>query len=253
MTVKVAISGVLGKMGQEVKKAVEKEDDLVLVGMADVKLNSADNDENDVITGNDLDFVLKKSNADVLVDFTQPDSVMQNIEIALRNEVAVVVGTTGLTENNLNKINMLSEEKNVGVLIAPNFAIGAVLMMHYSSKISKYMSNVEIIELHHNKKLDAPSGTAIKTAQMLNSGQSSIYNTDNSAYGSIYNGVKIHSVRLPGFIAHQEVIFGSQGQSLTIRHDTTSREAFMPGVIMAVREVGKFVGLIYGLENLLDL
>ncbi len=253
MPIKVAISGVLGKMGQAVKNAVEEEDDLQLVGMIDTKSFSNNKIDYNIVIGSDLNYVLKECEADVLVDFTQPDTVLKNVEIALENEVYTVVGTTGLTENDLDKLNMLSEEQGVGVLIAPNFAIGAVLMMNYASKISKYMPNVEIIELHHDNKLDAPSGTAIKTAQMLNNENNNYLNEKNSAYGSIHNGVKVHSIRLPGFIAHQEVIFGGKGQTLTIRHDTTSREAFMPGVVMAIREISKYVGLIYGLENLLDL
>jgi 4-hydroxy-tetrahydrodipicolinate reductase len=253
MSIKVAVSGVFGKMGQEVVKAVEAEEDLELVGMVDVKEFPEDL-KSHAVTGKDLSVVLKDSKAEVMVDFTQPDTVMKNIETAIVNGVSPVVGTTGLSKEDLDRIHILSEKHNVGVIIAPNFALGAILMMHYAAKIAKYMPHVEIIELHHNKKLDAPSGTAIKTAQLIAEQRDNLsLKEENSARGDLYNGINVHSIRLPGLVAHQEVIFGGQGQTLTIRHDTTSREAFMPGVIMAIREAKNVKGVIYGLENLLDL
>lgn len=251
MSIKVAICGALGKMGQEVIKAVEEEKDLQLTGLIDKKQFN-NYYKNKYITGDNLEEILRKSHADVLVDFTQPDTVMSNIKTAILCGVAPVVGTTGLTTQDLDQIHLLAEEKNVGVIIAPNFAIGAVLMMHCASKISKFMNEVEIIEFHHEQKLDAPSGTAIKTAQLIKK-ERNLNKEENPARGGIYSGVNIHSVRLPGLVAHQEVIFGGEGQTLTIRHDSTSRRSFMPGVIMAVKEVKRVKGVIYGLENLLGL
>ena len=217
--IKVLVNGAKGKMGQETVKAVQKESDLELVGQTDL--------------GDDLSKTIKSSGAEVVVDFTLPKTVMESIRAILNSGAHGVIGTTGITEENLKEIRSLCEKNNVNCLVAPNFAVGAVLMMKFAQEAVKHMPNAEIIEFHHETKVDKPSGTAIKTAHLMG------------------KEIPIHSVRLPGLVAHQEVIFGGLGQTLTIRHDSTSRESFMPGVIMAVRKIKGLKGLVYGLENLL--
>jgi len=217
--IRVLVNGARGKMGAEVVKAILKEKDLELVGQADL--------------GDALGKMIENTRADVVVDFTLPKSVMTNIKIILANKAHAVVGTTGLTQDNLAEIKKLCAKYKVNCIVAPNFAIGAVLMMRFAKEAIKYMPAAEIIEFHHESKVDKPSGTAIKTAHLMG------------------KELPIHSVRLPGLVAHQEVIFGGLGQTLTIRHDSISRESFMPGVVMAVRRVKQVKGLVYGLENLL--
>lgn len=217
--IKVIVNGAKGKMGQETVKAIQKETDLTLVGQTDV--------------GDDLAQVIRDSGAEVVVDFTEPQSVMGNIRLILASGVHGVIGTTGVMEENLREVKNLTDKYKVNCLIAPNFAIGAVLMMQFAQEAIKYMPNAEIIEFHHETKVDKPSGTALRTAHLLG------------------KEVPIHSVRLPGLVAHQEVIFGGLGQTLTIRHDSISRESFMPGVILAVRKILKAKGLVHGLEHLL--
>jgi 4-hydroxy-tetrahydrodipicolinate reductase len=213
-------------MGQTVCEAVQAADDLELVGRADPAL------------GNELRAVLEEANPEVVVDFSVPDAVFANARLCLERGVHAVVGTTGLTDDQLAELDSLAAKSDANCLLAPNFAIGAVLMMEASKLIAPHMPDCEIIELHHEQKLDAPSGTAKRTAELI------------SAAGGRPE-VPIHSVRLPGFVAHQEVIFGGLGQTLTVRHDTTSRESFMPGVLLAVRRVGELDGLVVGLEHLL--
>jgi len=217
--IKVIVNGAKGKMGQETVKAVQKEEDLMLVGQTDV--------------GSDLAKTIKDTSADVVVDFTNPQSVMNNIKVILESGAHGVIGTTGTTEADLQAVKALTDKHNVNCLIAPNFAIGAVLMMQFAQEAIKHMPHAEIIEFHHEAKVDMPSGTSLKTAHLMG------------------KEVPIHSVRLPGLVAHQEVIFGGLGQTLTIRHDSISRESFMPGVILAVRKIGKTKGLVHGLEHLL--
>lgn len=255
MTIKVVVSGALGKMGKEVISTVNKEESLELVGVVDVKKFSEEWLETELVTGQDVELVLKEAKPHVMVDFTQPDVLLNNLTAAIKNNVAPVIGTTGITEEILKEVHSLSEYYNVGAVIAPNFSIGAVLMMHFAAKISSYMPNVEIIEMHHDKKLDAPSGTAIKTAQLIDAElkEKEIKNENSLARGEIFNGINVHSIRLPGLVAHQEVIFGGVGQTLTIRHDAINREAFMPGVVLAIKEATKIKGVIYGLDKLLGL
>lgn len=217
--IKVIVNGAKGKMGQEVVKAVSKESDLELVGQVDL--------------GDDLANAIRTTKADVVVDFTLPSVVMKNIRTILNNGAQAVVGTTGISEDNLKEIKSLCAKNKVNCLVAPNFAIGAVLMMRFAKEAIKHMPKAEIIEFHHESKVDKPSGTAIKTGHLMG------------------KEVPIHSVRLPGLVAHQEVIFGGLGQTLTIRHDSLTRESFMPGVILAVRKIKELKGLVYGLENLL--
>lgn len=217
--IKVVVNGAKGKMGQEVVRAIQKESDLKLVGQTDL--------------GDDLAKTIKETGAEVVVDFTHPKSVMENIRIILKNGAHGVIGTTGITKENLEEIKKLCQENRVNCLVAPNFAIGAVLMMQFAKEAIKHLPHAEIIEMHHETKADKPSGTALKTQELMG------------------KEVPIHSVRLPGLVAHQEVIFGGLGQTLTIRHDSISRESFMPGVILAIRKIKELKGLVYGLENIL--
>lgn len=269
MKIKVAVSGALGRMGREVVKAVVQAPDMELVGGVDPAAAGLGEttDIGAAVGMGKLDAALVTEISDlhplpdVLVDFTEPGSAMKNVMYALEHGMHVVVGTTGLSQEDLRQTEQAAKAAGRGVVVAPNFAIGAVLMMHFAAKAAKFFPQVEIIELHHDRKKDAPSGTAIKTAEMIHAaGKPSsavpveaTVETVPGARGAEMAGIHIHSVRLPGLIAHQEVIFGLPGQTLTIRHDSMSRESFMPGVLLAVREVVKTKGLVYGLENLLDL
>jgi 4-hydroxy-tetrahydrodipicolinate reductase len=224
--IRVAVAGASGRMGQAVCAAVEGADDLELVARADPALDTS------------LESVLEKDSPDVVVDFTLPSTVYGNARMCLEHDTHAVVGTTGITDDQLAELTELATDSKANCFIAPNFAIGAVLMMEASKLFAPHMLSCEIIELHHNQKLDAPSGTAKRTASLI---------TD--AGGG--RDVPIHSVRLPGLVAHQEVIFGGLGETLTVRHDSLTRESFMPGVLLAVRKVGGLDGLVVGLENLL--
>jgi 4-hydroxy-tetrahydrodipicolinate reductase len=217
--INVAVSGAAGKMGQAVCVAVEGADDMALVARADPHLGVALQDA--------------LGDADVVVDFTQPDTALYNATLCLEAGVHCVMGTTGAD------FSVLEGVGSANLFVAPNFAIGAVMMMEVSQQIAKHMPEVEIIELHHDQKKDAPSGTAKRTAELI-----------REAGGRVHE--PIHSVRLPGLVAHQEVIFGGQGETLTIRHDSISRESFMPGVLLAVRQVGSLErSPVIGLEHLL--
>lgn len=241
--INVIVNGAAGKMGREVVKAISKEPELRLVGAVDAAVSGdigeiAGIGKKDIQITKDLAKTIKDTGAQVVVDFTVPKAVIDSIRTAAENKTNVVVGTTGITEDNLKEIKALCEKNKVNILVAPNFAIGAVLMMKFASEAIKHMPKAEIVELHHDQKLDAPSGTSIKTAEMMKK-------------ASGIKNIPIHSVRLPGFVAHQEVIFGGIGQTLTIRHDSISRESFMPGVILAIKKIGSQKGLVYGLENIL--
>ncbi|MEA3494272.1 MAG: 4-hydroxy-tetrahydrodipicolinate reductase [Candidatus Margulisiibacteriota bacterium] len=225
--IKVLVNGAKGRMGSETVRAVSRAVDLELVGQTDLK--------------DDLAQAIRGTKAEVVVDFTQPKVAMKNAKTILSNKAHAVVGTTGLSPANLAEIKKLCSKNRVNCIVAPNFAIGAVLMMKFAKEAAHYMPQVEIIELHHDKKLDAPSGTAIKTAALIDGERKNIKRKK----------IPVHSVRLQGLVAHQEVIFGGLGQTLKIRHDSISRESFMPGVTMAIRKVKKVKGLVYGLENLL--
>ena len=263
--IRVAVSGACGKMGQAVIKAVNAEEDMILVSAIDIANTGKDigevveNTPCGVLVESSLEEALKTKEIGAVVDFTNPDLVFQNTKLILENGARPIIGTTGLNEGQLEEIRKLSRQKGLGALIAPNFAVGAVLMMMFSQKAAKYFSNAEIIELHHNKKKDAPSGTAIKTAQLMTQ-ERQTFGADNCPETETYKGsrggitesnIHIHSVRLPGFIAHQEVIFGGSGQALTIRHDSFDRISFMPGVILSIRQVMSKNDFIYGLENIL--
>ncbi|MFM1938109.1 MAG: hypothetical protein RLZZ320_967 [Actinomycetota bacterium] len=248
MSIKVGVLGANGRMGSETVKAINAAEDLQLVAQLDL--------------GDSLD-ALVKNGVEVVVDFTHPDSVMKNLEFAINNGINVVVGTTGFDDTKLGKIkNWLDSNPKVGAVIAPNFGLGAVLMMQFAAKAARYLESVEIVELHHPDKADAPSGTAARTAELISEQRKAAKRpampdkTSTSlpgARGARVGDVPIHSVRLRGLVAHQEVLLGDQGETLSIRHDSIDRSGFMPGVILAVREVGKRPGLTFGLEHLMDL
>jgi 4-hydroxy-tetrahydrodipicolinate reductase len=223
---KVAVSGAAGRMGQAVCEAVAGADDMELVGRADPALGAS------------LGEVIADAGPEVVVDFTTPDTGYDNARACLEAGVHAVVGTTGLTAEQMRALGELAGGGEANCLVAPNFAIGAVLMMQAARMAAAHMPDCEIVELHHDAKLDAPSGTAKRTAELV-----------EEAGGRVHQ--PIHSVRLPGLVAHQEVIFGGLGQTLSIRHDTISRESFMPGVLLAVREVAGIDGLVIGLEKVL--
>lgn len=265
MTIKVAIAGARGKMGSEAVKTVINREGLELVAALDYKHVGESLSELEMFPPNlnvpiylNLTQLITETKPDVLIDLTNPQSVYEHTKEALLHNVRPVVGTTGFTDDQLNELTELAKEQMVGCIIAPNFAIGAVLMMKFAKEAAKYLPHVEIIEMHHDRKLDAPSGTGIKTAQMIaevreemNQGHPNEKETISGARGANFEGMHIHSVRLPGLVAHQEVLFGGDGQMLTIRHDSYNRESFMSGVVYCVEKVMDLDKLIYGLENIL--
>lgn len=244
--IRVGVLGARGRMGLEVCKAVDAADDLELVAMIDQddwRFNAAD------------------AGAQVLVDFTTPDVVMDNLQWGIDQGINMVVGTSGFTEERLGEVrDRLSGKPGVGVLIAPNFGIGAVLMMQFAARAARYFESVEIIEQHHPRKLDAPSGTATHTARLIAAARAeagcapmpdATKESLPGARGAEVDGVRVHAVRAAGLVAHQEVLFGTAGETLTIRHDSLDRASFMPGVLLAVRAVVSRPGLTMGLDSLL--
>lgn len=261
--INVLVNGACGRMGQAVLKAVSEDSELNLVAAVDI-VGGKDTGEligvgaNGVVVETDLKAAIQSKKPQVMVDFTRPDVVFQNAKTALEQKVAPVIGTTGLTAEQKEELKKISEDNDTPVFIAPNFAIGAVLMMLMSKQAAKYLPNVEIIELHHDKKLDAPSGTAIQTAEMIKEVRQSLKQGHpdekeklEGARGAEIDGMHIHSVRLPGFVAHQQVIFGGLGETLTIRHDSMDRASFMPGVVLACKKVLGLKGMTVGLDKLL--
>lgn len=255
--VRVLVNGALGRMGSEVCKKVYSETDLELVGAVDIKEGVIALGEGVKVT-TDLVAAINEIKPDVVVDFTRPDVVMGNLRKMLPLGVHVVVGTTGFSDADLKEVDELAKAHNTSLLIAPNFALGAVVMMKLACEAAKYFPHVEIIEKHHDNKLDAPSGTAIITAQKIaevrqamQQGNPNEKETMAGARGADYEGMKIHSVRLPGYVASQEVIFGGQGETLKISTDPVSRECYMPGVALACRKIAAYTGLVYGLDKLL--
>lgn len=250
--IKVAVCGSCGKMGQEVVKAVINDSELELVAKIDIVCIGEAIFEN-------IESAMKATQIDVLVDFTQPKSIFENAKLCLNNGVRPVIGTTGLSDEQIDELKNLSEKNGVSCLIAPNFTTGAVLMMMFAKQAAKFFDNAEIIELHHNQKKDAPSGTAIKTAQLMAEAKntfakdncSEVELIEGSRGGKSYADIHIHSVRMPGYIASQEVIFGASGQVFKIRHDSMDRTCYMRGVIMSVKHVMTNNDFVYGLENIL--
>lgn len=262
--IKIVVAGFKGKMGNTATKMVLDHQEFTLVGVLDPNEKEANLNELtdypsvDVPIFNDKQVLVDSVEADVWIDFTVPDVAFENTQFALQNGIRPVVGTTGLSEDNVATLKDLAVKQQTGGLIAPNFAIGAVLMMQFAAQAAKYFPDVEIMELHHDNKLDAPSGTAIKTAEMIaaergfhQQGHPDEKESIKGARGADYQGMKIHSVRLPGLVAHQQVQFGSVGEGLTIRHDSYDRSSFMTGVALGCTKVMESTELVYGLENLL--
>ena len=244
--IKVAVIGAAGRMGSEVCRAVEQASGLELVARVD-----ADDDLEEIT----------RAGAQVAVEFSTPSTVKDNVRFCLDNGVHVVVGATGLTAEDLEDVRSWAEGSRANAFVAPNFAIGAVLMMRFATEAAPYFASAEVIERHHENKVDAPSGTALRTAQLMNEARSGKTwttprderETVGGSRGGDVDGIRVHSVRLAGSVAHQEVILGSPGETLTIRHDSLDRASFMPGVILAVRKVDGLGPLTVGLEHLLDL
>ncbi|WP_196604773.1 4-hydroxy-tetrahydrodipicolinate reductase [Pectinatus haikarae] len=261
--IKVIVNGAYGKMGRAVLKAVSDDKELELVGASDIKGGMDVGDligskKTGIIVNENLQSVIDTAYPDVMVDFTKPDAVFSNACLALKNHVSPVIGTTGLSDEAKDKLNQLALAQNTPAFIAANFAIGAVLMMMFAKEAAKYLPNVEIIELHHDQKLDAPSGTAITTAEIISEvrrpmkqGHPDEKEKLPGARGAEINGIPIHSVRLPGYVAHQEVIFGGLGQTLTIRHDSIDRTSFMPGVVLACKKISGLKGLVRNLDKIM--
>lgn len=248
MGIKVGVLGAKGRVGQTIVTAVSEAEDLELVA--------------EVNSGDDLN-VLVEQGAEVIVDFTTPNAVMGNLEFCINNGISAVVGTTGFDEERLAQVRTWLEGKdNVGVLIAPNFAISAVLTMVFSKQAARFFESAEVIELHHPNKLDAPSGTAIHTAQGIaearkEAGMDAQPDATEQAMdgsrGASVDGIPVHAVRMSGMVAHEQVIFGTQGQTLTIKQDSYDRNSFAPGVLVGVREINQHPGLVVGLEHYLGL
>ncbi len=246
--IRVGVLGARGRMGQQVCKAVDAAEDLDLVAMVDA---------------GDWLFSVADAGAQVIVDFTHPDVVMDNVRFAVDQGIHAVVGTTGITDDRLDTIRQwLADTPDLGVLVAPNFAVGAVLSMRFAQLAARYYESVEVIELHHPSKADAPSGTALRTAEIIAAARreaglpaapDATTQQQDGARGAQVDGVRVHSLRLAGMVAHQEVLFGTDGETLSIRHDSLHRSSFMPGVLLGVREVLRRPGLTVGLESLLGL
>lgn len=265
-TVKIMIAGPRGRMGSEAVKMVMNTEHFELVAVVDHKyeghmLSDLDGFHSikNVPMYSTIEKGLQSVDCDVLIDLTTPEVGMHHARTALQYNVRPVVGTTGFTKADLEELEQICKDKQLGCIIAPNFALGAVLMMKFSQMAAKYFNDIEIIELHHDQKLDAPSGTAVKTAEMIaavrefkEQGHPDEKETISGARGAEYNGMHIHSVRLPGLVAHQQVLFGSDGQTLSIRHDSYNRASFMSGVKIAVETVMKQDVFVYGLENILE-
>ncbi|MCQ4085776.1 4-hydroxy-tetrahydrodipicolinate reductase [Saccharibacillus sp. JS10] len=262
--IKVAVAGAAGRMGREVVKMVLEDEALELV--AATSRSGAGQDAAEfagmkpcgVIAVAELEQAFSETQADVLVDFTVPSVVYNNTVLAIKHGVRPVVGATGFTPEQIKELDDLCREANIGGLIAPNFSIGAILMMQFAAKAAEYLPHVEIIETHGDQKLDAPSGTAIKTAELISQGREKLKQGNPNeeeilpgARGGEYDGFRIHSLRLPGVFAQQEVVFGGYGQSLKIRHDSYERAGYMPGVNIGVKKVMDYTGMVYGFEHLM--
>lgn len=263
--IKVGIVGALGKMGKEIVKAVMNNEETQLVMAVDITGEGLDagiiacSKESGVKIESNLEKAITNNRPEVIIDFTQPKGVFERIKTYITMGVKPVIGTTGLTQENLKDIELLTKKYNTSCFIAPNFTTGAVLLMMFAKQAAKYFKNAEIIELHHNQKKDAPSGTAIKTAQMMAESNSD-FTLGNCSETELINGARganteanihIHSVRMPGYIASEEVIFGAQGQILKLAHHSMDRSCYMAGIIMAVNYVSENNGFIYGLDNIM--
>ena len=261
--IKVVVHGASGRLGREVVNAVCREPEMQVVGAVELQVSgdylSLPDSSGTVPFSSNLGHVLTTCQPDVLVDFTNAKATMPAVRTATKQGVNLVIGTTGLVDHEISEIERLAEAHQVGIVVAPNFALGAVLMIHLAKIAAKYFDYAEIMELHHHLKADAPSGTSLSTAKAMAAARDEPFSQPpeqrevSASRGKQVEGVSIHSVRLPGLLAHQEVILGGAGQTLSIRHDTISRECYMPGVILAIKEVVKRKGLVYGLDAMLGL
>ena len=274
-TIPVLVSGALGRMGSEVVNTVLNSPDCELVAAIDInKQNNGKNisqllnlKSSEVYVSNDLEGSLCSISQDyrnqnikpVLVDFTHPDSVFDNTRSAIAYGISPIIGTTGLSSSQINDLSIFAQKAEVGCAIIPNFSVGMVLLQQAASVAAKFYDNIELIEMHHNQKVDSPSGTCIKTAEMIEEypkQYNQVLVNESESLKGVRGGVResglnIHSIRLPGLLAHQVVIMGSPGETYTIRHDTIDRKAYMPGVLQAIRKIGSFKSLVYGLERLI--
>ena len=232
MTLNIIVNGAQGKMGRATCAALKNTSDLQLIAQSTKE--------------SDLNAMIKALKPDIVIDFTTPNAVYDNCKTIIDNNVRLLVGTTGLTQIQLNELKKLCEQRALGAIIAPNFSLGAILMMRYAQDAAQYFPDSEIIEMHHHQKLDQPSGTAIKTAELMSENQPKKPTDSDPCHG-----IPVHSVRLPGLFAHQSVIFGGAGETLTIRHDALTRESMMPGVLLACRKLMTLDHLIYGLEKII--
>jgi 4-hydroxy-tetrahydrodipicolinate reductase len=261
MTIRVVVHGAAGRMGQEITNGLSREPGIQVVGAVDIKTekDTFSLPDNSLIPfSSNIEDILTSTQPNVVIDFSLAKATLPVVRTATAKNINVVVGTTGLSATDLEEIKKSAETHQVGVVVAPNFALGAVLMMHLAKIAAKYMDYAEIIELHHHLKADAPSGTALLTAKSMVQSRGKPFNCaagqgPAASRGQELDGVSIHSVRLPGLMAHQEVLFGAAGQTLSIRHDTINRECYLPGIIIAIKEVSKYKGLVYGLDTLLKL
>lgn len=262
--IRVVINGALGRMGQEITKTVVSDPGLRAVGAVEKEVTQqylplTEAPELIPLSAN-LEALLRTCDADVVVDFTNAEVAMAAARTAIKQKVNMVIGTTGLSEENLNEIERLCQTYKVGAIVAPNFSVGAAVMIRLSKLAAKFFNHAEIVEIHHDKKADAPSGTAIATAKAMSQsrGKPFLYpqvarQVLSNTRGGEIDGIAIHSMRLPGVLAEQEVVFGGAGETLSLRHNVISRECYVPGVILAIKEVTKRKGLTFGLDSLLEL
>ena len=265
MRIKIIIAGPRGKMGSEAIEMIKNEPNFELVACIDRKNNGKNlhdishTHQLDVPVFESVEECFEQVPAHVFLDLTIPDIGFEHTKIALQHQVRTVIGTSGFSNDQISELTALASENRVGCIIAPNFAIGAVLMMQFAKQAAKFFPDVEIIEKHHDQKLDAPSGSALKTVDLIQEvreskqqGHPNEHETLPGSRGGNIDGIRIHSVRLPGLVAHQEVIFGGSGQTLTIKHDSLNRESFMEGIKLSIDHVMELDKLVYGLENILE-
>ena len=262
--IKVVINGILGKMGQEVLNAVCSEPNLVPSGGSDYTASQNElalpNNSGQIPVSSSLESLSCFENSDVVVDFTNASGALSAIKMCCSSGKSIVVGSTGMTEKDIDEVKNLAHTSKSGIFIAPNFAIGMAVMMHLTKVASRFFKYADLTETHHEAKIDSPSGTAIAIAQAAASGKSDSFDSNIpekqtivGTRGGIHQGINIHSARMPGRVAHHEIVFGELGQTLSIRHDSINRQSFMPGVVMAINHVNKNPGLTIGLENILGL
>lgn len=261
--IRVVMHGALGRMGQIIINALFREPDIAVVGAVELSVTESSlplpNNLGTIPFSSNMETIIARTRPDVVVDFTVAQATLPMVNVVAKHGVNLVIGTTGLKPEVISEIEKLADSNKIGAVVAPNFALGAVLMMHLAKIAGKYMDYAEIIELHHHLKADAPSGTAVSTARAMAKARGKKFLTPpepksaQPSRGEQIEGITLHAVRLPGLMAHQEVIFGAAGQTLIIRHDTINRDCYIPGILMAVREVVNRKGLVYGLDTLLGL